>query len=486
MKKPFPLTMMVMASGIAVGGLTFQITPSFASTSVESTAESSMNTEQKNVHQDALSPELAGLDRITLGESASGEITSASELNGKDGSRFLRYVMRLDENALVELSLSGALRGVVTLYDDQMQLLKHAETVRHHINESGEYVVIVSGADARSYGPFTINSRVVELSDSDELIVGSPMDGWLDSAAREVTLSIEEAGMYRIEMRAEEFDAYLELSGPNDFYREDDDSAGNLDASISDFLAPGDYTLIARSAFGDGSGLFTLSAQPRELPGDGELRNDGTVMSEDTLNGWFSGQDVVYQLEIEEAGMYQIDMSSSDMDAYLVLEGPNGYYREDDDGAGNLDARIADFLAPGNYQLTARTAYGSGSGLFALAVKPRELPDDVELRNAGELTPGETLNGWYSGEPLTYTFTLEESALVTLDMRSNDFDTYLELYDENTSYSDDDGAGGTDSRLSQSLLPGTYSISARGFSANGSGLFELQMSTQPTKMQPDI
>ncbi|MGS2744414.1 hypothetical protein ACU6TU_12595 [Halomonas sp. LS-001] len=491
MKKPFPFTMMIVAGGIAVSGLTFPVTPSFASTSAEPPSESSMNAEQdnvdqENVDQEALPSALTGLDRITLGESTRGEITSASELNGKDGSRFLRYVIRLDENVLVELSLSGALRGVVTLYNDQMQLLKNAETVRHQINESGEYVVVISGADARSYGPFTIDSRLVELSDSEALTMGTPMDSWLDSAAREVTLSIEDAGMYRIEMRAEEFDAYLELSGPNDYYREDDDSAGNLDASISDFLAPGDYTLIARSAFGDSSGLFTLSAEPRELPGDGELRNDGSIMPNDTLNGWFSGQDVVYQLEIEEAGMYQIDMSSNDMDAYLTLEGPNGYYREDDDGAGNLNARIADFLAPGSYQLTARTAFGSGSGLFALEVKPRELSNDVELRNAGELIPGETLNGWYSGEPLTYTFTLEESALVTLDMRSSDFDTYLELYSENVSYSDDDSAGGTDSRLSQSLLPGTYTVNARGFSASGSGLFELHMNTQPTKMQPDI
>ncbi|MDT9694302.1 hypothetical protein Q5762_39405, partial [Streptomyces sp. P9(2023)] len=79
-----------------------------------------------------------------------------------------------------------------------------------------------------------------------------------------------------------------------------------------------------------------------------------------------------------------------------------GYYREDDDSAGNLDARIADFLAPGSYQITARTAYGTDSGLFTLSVATRELPEDVELRNEGELTPDETINGWYSGEPLTY------------------------------------------------------------------------------------
>lgn len=426
-----------------------------------------------------------GLETLTLGERGRGEITSANELNGNDGSRFARYVIQLDEDALVEVSLRGALQGIVALYDDQLELLSSADTVRYRVKESGDYMVVVSGADAQSYGPYSVEARTIELSDSDTLAVGTPMDSWLESSSREVTLTIEEAGMYQVEMRADEFDAYLELRGPNGYYREDDDSAGNLNARIADFLEPGDYTVTARSAFGDGSGLFTLVAEPRELPGEGDLRNDGAIQPGESLNGWFSGQPLSYELEIEEAGMYQIEMNSSDVDAYLVLEGDSGYYREDDDSAGNLDARIADFLAPGNYQITARTAYGTDSGLFTLSVASRELPEDVELRNEGELTPDETINGWYSGEPLTYQLTLTESSRVTLAMNSTDFDTYLELYGEGVSYSDDDGGQGTNALLEQALLPGTYTVSARGFSASGSGMFELEVSAEPTEMQPD-
>ncbi|RUR33313.1 hypothetical protein ELY33_02845 [Vreelandella andesensis] len=472
-----PTLVLVAAGGVAAGVLAAQVAPSFTAMAA---AEESTSMEQVEAPQ-----ALVGLDNITLGERIRGELTSAGELNGNDGSRYLRYAITLEEGALVEISLSGALQGVVALYDDHLQLLESAETVHHYVEEDGDYVVIVSGADARSYGPFTLNSRTIELSDADTLDVGTPMDSWLEGASREVALTIEEAGMYQIEMRADEFDAYLELSGPNNYNREDDDGAGNLNARISDFLAPGDYTITARSAFGEGNGVFTLSAEPRELPNDGELRNDGSVMPSDTLSGWFSGQELGYQLEIEEAGMYQIDMRSSDIDSYLVLEGSNGYLRENDDSGGNYDASIADFLAPGSYQLTARTAYGSGSGLFTLSVEPRELPDDVELRNEGELTPNETLNGWYGGEPLTYELTLEESSLVTLSLRSADFDTYLELRGESDSHSDDDGGNGTDSRLEQALLPGTYTVIARGFSVSGSGMFELQVSAEPTEMQPD-
>ncbi|WP_249979153.1 hypothetical protein [Vreelandella olivaria] len=480
MAKSSPFTLIIAAvGGAVVGFLAAQAMPG-ATPAVEGPpAEENAAAEQYR------NSAVAGLDSLTLGERTRGEITSAGELNGKDGSRFLRYAISLEEDELVEISLRGALQGIVALYDDQLELLKSAPTVRHRIEESGDYIVVVSGADAHSYGPFSINSRTIELSDSDTLTIDAPIDSWLDGTARELTLTIEEAGMYQIEMHADDFDAYLVLEGPHGYHREDDDSAGNLNARISDFLAPGDYKLTARTAYGDGNGVFTLTAEPRELPGDGELRNDGTITPDDSLNGWYSGQDLQYELEIEEAGMYQVQMGSNDVDSYLVLQGPNGYYREDDDSAGNLDARITDFLAPGVYQLTARTAFGYDSGLFTLSVELKELPEGVELRNEGALTPDETLNGWYSGEPLMYELTLEESSLVTIRMNSTDFDTYIELYGEGVSYSDDDGGGGTNSLLEQALLPGTYTVSARGFSASGSGLYELEVRTEPTEMQPD-
>ncbi|MCL5425413.1 MAG: hypothetical protein M1154_07255 [Gammaproteobacteria bacterium] len=509
---------LVAVGGAAVGFLAAQTLPLSAEEVPQEEAEQTQQAEA-----------IASLERLTVDERLRGEITSASELNGKDGSRFNRYALSLEEDDIVEISLSGALQGVVALYDDQLQLLDldNAATVRHRVDETGDYVVVVSGNDAHSYGPFTVNTRVVELTDADSVTVGQPVDSWLQGSSREISLTIEEAGLYQLEMRSDDFDAYLEIAGPNGYAREDDDSAGNLDARIADFLAPGEYTLTARSAYGDGNGVYTLSVEPHELPGNGELRNDGALTPDDSLNGWYSGQELNYQVEIEEAGMYQIEMRSNDVDSYLVLEGPNGYYREDDDSAGNLDARIADFLmyqiemrsndvdsylvlegpngyyredddsagnldariadflAPGVYELTARTAYGQSSGMFTLSMQPHDMPD-VELRNEGVLNPDESINGWYSGEPLTYQLEVAESSLVTIEMRSSDFDTFLELSGQGVAASDDDGAGGTDSLLEERLLPGTYTVSARGFSTMGSGLFELNVSMEPTDIAPEL
>lgn len=480
MAKPSPFALIVVAVGGAVVG--FLVAQSLPSDTFASDPLSASETAEQSATPSAL----AELESITLGERVSGEITSSDMLNGNDGSHYDRYAISLEEGDLVEFSLRGALNGVVALYDNQLQLLSNAPTARHRIEENGDYMVAVSGADGRSYGPYTLNSRVMELSDDNALTVDAPLDSWLDGSSSEFTLTIEDAGMYQVEMRSDEFDAYLVLEGPNGYRREDDDSAGNLDARISDFLAPGDYTLTASAPYGESAGLFTLSAEPRELPGDGELRNDGTIAPSDSLSGWLSGQELTYQVEVEEAGMYQIDMASDDIDAYLVLEGPNGYYREDDDSGGNLDARIADFFEPGAYQLTARSAYGDDSGLFTITMEPRDLPEDVELRNDGAITPDEALNGWFSSEPLAYQLELDESSLVTLDLRSNDFDAYLALEGKGVAYSDDDGGAGTDARLQQQLLPGTYTVIARGFSGMDSGLFELEVSAEPTQMQPSL
>ncbi|WP_447555488.1 hypothetical protein [Vreelandella sp. EE22] len=479
MAKSSSLTLVVgVVGGALIGFLVAQVVPEKLGTTLDA------QTQDDDAEQTSTPEALQGLDYLTLDERLRDELTSQGQLNGKDGSRFLRYGLSLEQDELIELSLSGALEGVVALYDDQLQLMESAETLRYRVEQAGDYVVVVSGYDASSYGPFTLYPRRIELSDSDTLSLGEPMDSWLQGSEHAVTLTIEEAGLYQIDMRSSDFDAYLVIEGPNGYLREDDDSGGDLDAQISDFLAPGDYTVKAQT-YGDGSGIYTLTAETKELPG-GELRNDGPIAPDESLGGWYSGQALEYELEIEEAGMYQIDMVSSDVDAFLELRGDNDYYREDDDGGDGLDARITDFLAPGVYQVTARTAYSSETaGLFTLSVGSNELPEGIELQNEGTLTAGESIAGWYSGEDVIYQLELEESTAVSIAMNSTDFDAYLELTGEGVSFADDDGGQGTNALLEASLLPGSYTVHARGYSAYGSGLFELEYRAEATDMQPD-
>ncbi|NLC22112.1 MAG: hypothetical protein GX771_09430, partial [Halomonadaceae bacterium] len=65
---------------------------------------------------------------LAVGERERGEITSASELNGKDGSRFERFTLSLEEGALVEIELGGPLQGALALFDADETLLATSMT----------------------------------------------------------------------------------------------------------------------------------------------------------------------------------------------------------------------------------------------------------------------------------------------------------------------------------------------------------------------
>ncbi|GAA0563292.1 hypothetical protein ACFQH5_18470 [Halomonas salifodinae] len=422
------------------------------------------------------------LHAIELGERHRGEITSASELNGKDGSRFARHTLTLDEGTLVEFALGGALHGSLALYDDETQLLATSAsdpygppggTLRRRIDETGDYLVVVSGVDAHSFGPFDLNSREIELSvGGSELVVSESLDGWLQDGPATYPLTIEETGLYRIEMNSDDFDAYLELSGPGNFFREDDDGAGDLDARISDFLEPGDYTVTARSAFGEGSGLYQLNVEPQELPHDGDLRNGGEVSVGETLNGWLSGQRLEYTLVVDEAALVTIDLKSDDFDTYLELSG-SGVSTSDDDGGNGLDSQIRQRLEPGSYTLVARSYSSNASGLFELAVASREIGD---LPSGGELALGESLEAWLEpGAQDYYAFEITEAGRYRLDMMSSDLDTFLELEGNGVFESNDDGGNGLDSRIQAHLEPGEYRAIARSYGSNSSGTYTLSL-----------
>ncbi|RCV86394.1 hypothetical protein [Billgrantia montanilacus] len=430
---------------------------------------------------------MSTFELIQLGERHRGEITSQSELNGKDGSRFTRFTLPLEEGALIEIELGGPLHGTLSLYDDEEQMLTstyeptayldpgQTPALRHRIDESGDYTLIVSGNDLHSYGPFSLTSRSMELTTSDTLSVPSRADGWLQDGSDQYTLTVEESGLYQIEMRSSDVDAYLVLEGPHGYQREDDDSAGNLDARIADFLEPGEYQLTARTAYGQESGLYTLSVEPHELADGASLRNSGELTIDEPLQGWLNGEPLTYQLTLETPATVTIDMLSSDFDAFLELHG-EGISTSDDDGGEELNARIRYNLGPGSYTVTARSHSFSGSGLFELkasAVELDELPAD------GQLSIGQPLNARLEvGARDAYTFQLDEAGTYRLDMMSSELDAYLELEGEGLFLNDDDSGDNLDARIETHLEPGEYRAIARSFNGSDSGSYVLSLSAE--------
>lgn len=421
---------------------------------------------------------------MQLGERLRGEITSASELNGKDGSRFERFILPLEEEALIEIELSGPLQGTLTLYDADEQLLASsanpayydapaAASLRRRIDEAGDYMLVISGQDIHSYGPFTLDSREMELTTSDTLEMPSRADGWMQGDGDAYSVTIAESGLYQVEMRSTDVDAYLVLEGPNGYRREDDDSAGDLNARIADFLEPGEYRLFARSAYDQEGGLYALELSPHELASDETLRNSGELTLDEPVHGWYSGEMLTYEFTLESPAAVTLEMLSTDFDSYIELQG-NSVSVSDDDGGEGLNSRLYYPLEAGSYRVMVRSHSNQGSGLFEL--RASATPVD-ELPSNGRLEVGSPVSASLApGARDYYELVVEEAGHYRLDLLSDDFDAFLELDGQGQFLRDDDGAGGLNSRISGHLEPGSYRATARAYGSSESGAYTLQLS----------
>ena len=307
-------------------------------------------------------------------------------------------------------------------------------------------------------------------------------------------------------MRSAAFDAYLELYGPGEAAESlntDDDGLGEGTDSRLRFTADQDgvYVLRARTLSGLEGGAYTLALteRPRARPAPRPAR----IRLGQSLQGRLASTDP----ETEAGGTYDafafrgrsgerfaIDLTSEDFDPVLrVGRMENGAFTElamNDDGPDTgLNSRLV-FTAPeaGEFviRVTSLNAAGQGGYTLAVAEGPEPAPTqaiEIGATVQGELTAsdGKSESGRAAD---AYRFAGREGQRVRIDMSSSDFDTYLQLFDDNrvSLAEDDDGAAeGTDSRLIFTLpRTGDYIIEARAFSEETGG-YELAI----TEIEPE-
>jgi len=217
-------------------------------------------------------------------------------------------------------------------------------------------------------------------------------------------------------------------------------------------------------------GPFRLSSQTLDLYAGGTLTPDVTI--HDWLN-----QPRELALQIDRAGLYQIDMMSDDFDTKLELSG-NGLSLSNDDGGDGTNSRLISELAPGRYTLRAMSYSRKAEGLYQLRAAAYALPEGTQLQNSGALVlNGAELSGMFSGEARVYELDIAQRQLVTIDMRSDMFDSYLELNGPGVSREDDDGGDRLNARIRAILEPGRYEVTARAAGGrSNAGLFQLAAS----------
>lgn len=213
-----------------------------------------------------------------------------------------------------------------------------------------------------------------------------------------------------------------------------------------------------------------------------------------------------YIFEGRRGQRIDVEMISQELDAYLILlsQGNDALYLENDDGAGNFNARlVATLPVDGFYVVIANSYTGGEEGRYNLRVRelgrnslPRRdraegrlpesppgeppqpestSPEGSIWRRTGRLAPGDEVAS--DGSLFDrYTFDGTSGQRVTILAESTAFDTYLAIMDSEGQIltENNDAAGGSNSQI-ETTLPetGTYTVIVNGYTPEDRGQYTL-------------
>jgi hypothetical protein len=212
-----------------------------------------------------------------------------------------------------------------------------------------------------------------------------------------------------------------------------------------------------------------------------------------------------------------IDLISNDFDSYLYLVGPGlSGAQSDDDGGGACHSRITvEFPEAGQYRVIVSSLGDRQGGGYTLRVSREPGPtaqgsctgapveggeyvDFSALPTEGRtLGMGASFDGVLSENDVLYgdgsfvqawAYRAGAGESVTVDLRSDEFDAFLSVTGPGIeeTLTDDDGAGGCDSRVTFEVRqPGTFAIVVSSVNAGATGAFTLAVSDTPGPVSPE-
>lgn len=301
------------------------------------------------------------------------------------------------------------------------------------------------------------------------------------------------------ELRSSDFDSYLAIYAESRTSGEplatDDDGAGSGMNARLRFTPESDgvYIVRARPYSGLATGAYTLALSERVAP---RQPRPGRISVGGDVSGRLTSGDAededgnvfdAYAFRANAGDRVAILLESDDFDPVArvgrMVGGSFVKLAENDDGAGKgLNAYLV-FTAPqaGDYVIQASSVSSDAEGGYRLSLE--QGPPAPEARG---IAIGEEVSGRLgedsaqsdSGAPADlYRFTGRAGQRVAISMKSDDFDSYLELFDanHNSLATDDDSGGELNARLTF-VLPedGDYLIEARGFS-DAEGRYDLKV-----------
>ena len=310
-------------------------------------------------------------------------------------------------------------------------------------------------------------------------------------------------------MRADDFDAYLEVfhQGDSEALAQDDDGLGEGTHSRLRFTADraGTYVLRARTLSGIRGGAYSLGLTQR--PPAGRPPRPSGIRVGQSIQGALTAGDPeseggraydAYTFRARAGDRFVIDLIADDFDPVVrVGQMRAGEFNElamnDDTLETGLNSRLI-FTAEesGDYIIRATPLGAGDEGAYTLA-----LARGPELAAAQEIEIGGMVEGTLSegdGKGIggatadAYRFSGREGQRIRIEMSSDAFDTYVELFDASRvslAEDDDGGAEGTNSRLTFTLpRTGVYFIEARAFTES-TGAYSLSVSEVEPEKAPE-
>lgn len=200
------------------------------------------------------------------------------------------------------------------------------------------------------------------------------------------TLEGRQGEVLDIRLTSDDFDPYLEITGPSGFSDANDDNPeGGLNSRLVTTLpADGAYQVVATSYSANQTGRFELTARRGDAAlaaawaSGMEARSGSTISIGDTIRGSLaqgderlsSGEYVdTYRFIGSRGQRVRIDATSDDFDTYLILATPDGGQRDNDDGPDGTNAQLNEILpADGEYSVRV-TSYAPGeTGAYRLTI----------------------------------------------------------------------------------------------------------------------
>ncbi len=183
-----------------------------------------------------------------------------------------------------------------------------------------------------------------------------------------------------------------------------------------------------------------------------------------------------HTFELAESDAVAVEMTSFDVDTFLIVNGPNGEVLENDDFGGSTRRSRIEFVAhsAGRYVIQATCFDPEDRGDYEVRVVPIEAHSGELVEGDEQAEEGRYID-WYEIEcPM--------GELVMAQVNSDNFDTYLIVEDPQRSRDENDDFDGSTSvsRVeSNTFDAGTYRIGVSSFDKGESGEYDLMISRGP-------